>query len=93
MKWLCITIIIFFVQGQQTPKQVNRNSETMSITSHHFIDKFFFGISNEGGLTLESKILVCKQSEMAFTNSTLLSLGCDMCMHHCCYYIPKRGKE
>lgn len=36
----------------------------MSITSHHFIDKSFFSVSNEGGLTLGSKILEYKQSEM-----------------------------
>lgn len=35
----------------------------MSITSHHFIDKFFSCISNEGALTLGSKILEYKQSE------------------------------
>lgn len=42
---------------------MNCNTETMSITSHHFIDKFFSCISNEGALTLGSKILEYKQSE------------------------------
>lgn len=52
-------------------------------------DTFFFCISNEGGLTLGSKILDYKQSKMAFTNAILLSQGCNICM----YFIPKRGRE